>query len=131
MGRIDKIRARLAACDQDLYLPEERKHPAYVDVWVNDHGDGKFVASFNPNRLEWRDLLLAAQADLAYLLGEVERLTAERDTAHAAHQIAMESVRQHAAKAFTVCVRDGCGDEDVADIDQTTGLCGMCSRNLS
>jgi hypothetical protein len=33
------------------------------------------------------------------------------------------------AVSFLACIGDGCGDEDTGDIDQTTGLCGMCSRS--
>lgn len=29
---------------------------------------------------------------------------------------------------YLACITPGCGDEDMMDLDQTTGLCGMCSR---
>ena len=29
---------------------------------------------------------------------------------------------------YLACITPGCGDEDLMDLDQTTGLCGMCTR---
>lgn len=29
---------------------------------------------------------------------------------------------------YTFCIRDGCGDSDLGDLNQRTGLCGMCER---
>lgn len=33
--------------------------------------------------------------------------------------------------AHTACITPGCHDEDAHDIDQTTGLCGACSRSAT
>lgn len=33
--------------------------------------------------------------------------------------------------AHTACITPGCHDEDTHDIDQTTGLCGACSRSAT
>lgn len=73
---LDAIRKRLAAVpDLPLLVLPKAKGASYTTINMNDHGDGRFVASVNENWGAYATLFANAIPDIAALLAEVARLS--------------------------------------------------------
>ena len=82
MSRITEIKARIAAVPAlPLYKPPLPQGSAYVDIWMDDAGDGRFVASVNDRRGAYSEMFAHARGDIEYLLAENASLQARLDVA--------------------------------------------------
>ncbi len=79
---LEAIQGRLKAVPTcPLFVePAKYKH-GKPSVWMNDAGDGRFVAEVNNNWGDYSGLFASAPTDITTLLAEVARLTAENTAA--------------------------------------------------
>lgn len=123
--RLAEIEARLDSVPTcPLYRAKNggKAHPKGTQVWMNDRGDGRFVADSNCNHGDYAAVFANAVADLTDLLAEVRRLTAALAWQDERHGPRAEQEAEEATAEAEWAEIQAMSEEEVTESLRASGL---------